>query len=133
MPNFSYSLAQTIAFSYAAILIGLYTLVVSTGQLDPSSASSVALLYDLTAIRIWIVVAGLATYSWLLASKAPLAMPMAIMSALAWVMFIEDYMVLDSVLFLPEHPLAKAAVVMRPLFMVSLTYICFKQFESEDA
>ena len=100
MPNFSYSLAQTISFSYAAILIGLYTLVVSTGQLTPSSASSVALLYDLTAIRIWIVVAGLVTYSWLLASKARLAMPMAIMSALAWVMFIEDYMVLDSVLFL---------------------------------
>jgi hypothetical protein len=48
-------------------------------------------------------------------------------------MFIEDYLVLDSVLFLPEHPLAKAAVFMRPLFMVSLTYICFKQFESEEA
>ena len=83
MPNFSYSLAQTISFSYAAILIGLYTLVVSTGQLDPSSVSSVALLYDLTAIRIWIVVAGLATYGWFLASKALLAMPLTIMSALS--------------------------------------------------
>jgi len=48
-------------------------------------------------------------------------------------MFIEDYMVLDSVLFFPEHPLAKAAVIARPLFLVGLTYICFKHFESEGS
>ena len=128
-----YNIARVICFSYAVVLIGLYTLVSSTGQIDPSSNSSAALLQDLTAIRIWIVIVGLVVYSWLLASKSPMAMPLAVLSALAWVMFIEDYMVLDSVLFFPEHPLAKAAVIARPLFLVGLTYICFKHFESEGS
>lgn len=77
------------------------------------------------------MIGGLAVYSWLLASKAPTAMTLAALSALAWVMFIEDYMVLDSVLFVAAHPLAQVAVIMRPLFLVGLTYICFKHFESE--
>lgn len=128
-----YVVAQLVCFSYAAVLIGLYTLVAATGQVIPSSNSSVALLQDLTAIRIWIVIVGLAVYSWLWASKASLATPLAVLSALAWVMFIEDYMVLDSVLFIAKHPLGQAAVIMRPLFIVALTYQCFKQFEFEAA
>lgn len=126
-----YRVAQIICFSYAAVLIGLYTLVAATGQLDPSFNSAETLLQDLMAIRIWIVIGGLAFYSWLLVSKASTAMTLVVLSVLAWVMFIEDYMVLDSVLFLAEHPLAQAAVIMRPLFLVGLTYICFKHFESE--
>lgn len=126
-----YRVAQIICFSYAAVLIGLYTLVAATGQLDPSFNSAETLLQDLMAIRIWIVIGGLAFYSWLLVSKASTAMTLVVLSVLAWVMFIEDYMVLDSVLFLAEHPLAQAAVIMRPLFLVGLTYICFKHYESE--
>ena len=126
-----YVVAQFMCFSYAAVLIGLYTLVAVTGQVTPSSSSSVTLLQDLTAIRIWVVIVGLAVYSWLWASKASLAMPLAVLSALAWVMFIEDYMVLDSFLFVAEHPLGQAAVIMLPLFIVALTYQCFKQFEFE--
>ena len=126
-----YIVAQTICFSYVAVLIALYTLVAATGQLNPSLNSAETLLQDLTAIRIWIVIGGLAVYSWLLASKAPTAMTLAVLSALAWVMFIEDYMVLDSVLFVAEHPLAQAAIITRPLFLVGLTYICFKHFDSE--
>jgi hypothetical protein len=125
-----YIVAQIVCFVYAALLIGLYTLVAATTQLDPSLNSAETLLQDLTAIRIWIVIGGLAVYSWLLASKASTAMTLAVLATLAWVMFIEDYMVLDSVLFVAEHPLAQAAIIMRPLFLVGLTYICFKHFES---
>jgi hypothetical protein len=125
-----YIVAQIVCFLYAALLIGLYTLVAATTQLDPSLNSAETLLQDLTAIRIWIVIGGLAVYSWLLASKASTAMTLAVLATLAWVMFIEDYMVLDSVLFVAEHPLAQAAIIMRPLFLVGLTYICFKHFES---
>ena len=126
-----YIIAQIVCFSYAAVLIGLYILVASIGQLDPSLNSAETLLQDLTAIRIWIVIGGLTLYSWLLAREASTAMTLAVLSALAWVMFIEDYMVLDSVLFVAEHPLAQAAVIMRPIFLVGLTYICFKHFETE--
>ena len=53
----------------------------------------------------------------------------AVLTAVAWSMFLEDYMVLDSVLFIASHPLAQAVVFTRPIFLVALTYVAFKQWE----
>ena len=67
------------------------------------------LVQDLTAVRIWIVVAGLALYSWKSATNQPSALVVTVLTAVAWIMFLEDYMVLDSVLFVDSHPLAQEA------------------------
>ena len=58
------------------------------------------LVQDLTAVRIWIVVSGLALYSWKSATNQPSALVVTVLTAVAWIMFLEDYTVLDSVLFL---------------------------------
>ena len=52
-----------------------------------------------------------------------------VLTAVAWIMFLEDYMVLDSVLFVASHPLAQAVVFTRPVFLVALTYAAFKELE----
>ena len=87
------------------------------------------LVQDLTAVRIWIVVAGLALYSWKSATNQPSALVVTVLTAVAWIMFLEDYMVLDSVLFVASHPLAQAVVFTRPFFLVALTYVAFKEWE----
>ncbi len=84
------------------------------------------LVQDLTAVRIWIVVAGLALYSWKSATNQPSALVVTVLTAVAWIMFLEDYTVLDSVLFQSSHPLAQAVVFTRPVFLVALTYVAFK-------
>lgn len=56
-------------------------------------------------------------------------MVVVVLTASAWVMFLEDYMVLDSVLFVASHPLAQAVVFTRPIFLVALTYLALKQWE----
>ena len=48
-------------------------------------------------------------------------------------MFLEDYMVLDGVLFIVDHPLAQLVIITRPIFMVALTYVAFKQWEVDLA
>jgi hypothetical protein len=52
-----------------------------------------------------------------------------VLTASAWVMFLEDYTVLDRVLFVASHPLAQALVFTRPIFLVALTYVALKQWE----
>ena len=84
------------------------------------------LVQDLTAVRIWIVVAGLALYSWKSATNQPSALVVTVLTAVAWIMFLEDYMVLDSVLFVASHPLAQTVVFTRSVFLVELTYVAFK-------
>jgi hypothetical protein len=42
-------------------------------------------------------------------------------------MFLEDYMVLDGVLIVANHPLAQLVILTRPIFLIALTYLAFKQ------
>lgn len=126
---FMYKLSVSICFLFASLVIALFTLIITDGSFEPSTDRGAILVQDLTAVRIWIVVAGLALYSWKSATNQPSAVVVAVLTAIAWIMFLEDYMVLDSVLFIASHPLAQAVVFTRPIFLVALTYVAFKQWE----
>ena len=124
-----YKLSVSICFLFASLVIALFTLIISDGSFEPATDSGATLVQDLTAVRIWIVFIGLALYSWKSATNQPNAVVVAVLTAIAWIMFLEDYMVLDSVLFVASHPLAQAVVFMRPAFLVALTYVAFKQWQ----
>ena len=124
-----YKLSVSICFLFASLVIALFTLIINDGSFEPATDSGATLVQDLTAVRIWIVFIGLALYSWKSATNQPNAVVVAVLTAIAWIMFLEDYMVLDSVLFVASHPLAQAVVFMRPVFLVALTYVAFKQWE----
>ena len=124
-----YKLSVSVCFLFASLVIALFTLIISDGSFEPATDSGATLVQDLTAVRIWIVFIGLALYSWKSATNQPNAVVVAVLTAIAWIMFLEDYMVLDRVLFVASHPLAQAVVFMRPVFLVALTYVAFKQWE----
>ena len=124
-----YKLSVSICFLFASLVIALFTLIISDGSFEPATDSGATLVQDLTAVRIWIVFVGLALYSWKSATNQPNAVVVAVLTAIAWIMFLEDYMVLDRVLFVASDPLAQAVVFMRPVFLVALTYVAFKQWE----
>ena len=124
-----YKLSVSICFLFASLVIALFTLIINDGSFEPATDSGATLVQDLTAVRIWIVFVGLSLYSWKSATNQPNAVVVAVLTAIAWIMFLEDYMVLDSVLFVASHPLAQAVVFMRPVFLVALTYVAFKQWE----
>ena len=54
---------------------------------------------------------------------------MTVLTAIAWIMFLEDYRGLDSVPFIASHPLAQAVMFSCPIFLVALTYVALKQWE----
>lgn len=78
------------------------------------------------------MVAGLALYSWKSATNKPGALVVTVLTAVACIMFFDDYMVLDSVLFIASHPLAQAVVFTRPVFLVALTYVAIKEWEVDQ-
>lgn len=124
-----YRLSVSICFLFASLVIALFTLIMSDTSFQKITDQGTTLVQDLTAVRIWIVVAGLALYSWKSATNQPSALVVTVLTAVAWIMFLEDYMVLDSVLFVASHPLAQAVVFTHPVFLVALTYVAFKEWE----
>ena len=126
-------IAQAVCYVFASLVIALFTLVLTSETFEPRSASASILSQDLSTIRIWIVVTGLSVYSWRAANGQSLKLTVAVLTAVAWIMFFEDYLVLDNVLFVAQHPLATAVQVTRPAFLLAVTYVAFKQWELEDA
>jgi hypothetical protein len=114
-------------------VIALFTLIISDDSFTPGNEKAAILIQDLTSLRAWVVVIGLLVFSWNAATNRPNALFVTIFTALAWVMFLEDYMVLDGVLFIVDHPLAQLVIITRPIFMVALTYVAFKQWEVDLA
>lgn len=47
--------------------------------------------------------------------------------------FIEDFLVLESSFFLPEHPMAGALYALRPLFMLMMVYWAVRRRSIETA
>gem|GEM_PF-726765 len=124
-----YRFSVFLCFFFASLVIALFTLIVSDDTFAPGSDNAAILVQDLTSLRAWVVVIGLVGFSWNAATKKPNALLVTVLTALAWVMFLEDYMVLDSVLFIANHPMAQAVIITRPVFLVALTYVAFKQWE----
>ena len=124
-----YRLSVFLCFFFASLVIALFTLIVSDDTFTPGSDNAAILVQDLTSLRAWVVVIGLVGFSWNAATKKPNALFVTVFTALVWVMFLEDYMVLNSVLFIANHPMAQAVIITRPVFLVALTYVAFKQWE----
>ncbi len=124
--------AQAICYVFASLVIALSTLVLNSDTFEPRSPSAAILSQDLNTIRIWIVVTGLSVYSWRAASGQSLKLTLGVLTVVAWIMFFEDYLILDNVLFVAEHPIATAVQLSRPAFLVAVTYVAFKQWELED-
>ena len=92
-----YKVSFIICFIFANPAIALFTLIISGGSFEPSIDQRATLVQVLTEVRIWIVVAGLAFYSWKSATNQPSAMVMVmgVLTTVACITFLEDYMVLD--------------------------------------
>jgi hypothetical protein len=125
--------AQAICYVFASLIIALFTLVLRSDTFEPLSTSASILSQDLSTIRIWIVVTGLSVYLWRAASGQSLRLTLGVLTVVAWIMFFEDVLVLDKVLFVTQHPLATAVKVIRPAFLLAVTYVAFKQWELEGA
>ena len=128
-----YKLSVALCFLFSSLIIALFTLIIADESFVPNSYKAEVLLQDLTSLRAWIVVIGLILFAWNAATRRPNALTVTSLTALAWVMFLEDYIVLDGVLFIANHPLAQAVVMTRPIFLVALTYVAFKQREVDLA
>jgi hypothetical protein len=125
--------AQAICYVFASLVIALFTLVIRSDTFEPLSTSASILSQDLSTIRIWIVVTGLSVYLWRAASGQSLRLTLGVLTVVAWIMFFEDVLVLDKVVFVTQHPLATAVQVIRPAFLLAVTYVAFKQWELEGA
>ena len=103
---------------YVGCLLGLhvlyYTGVFSSIDRDPSAM--------IHAIRTGFICAFISVISIQIARRKPFGLLIVAAVSYAAATFIEDFLVIESSFFLPEHPLAGALFSLRPLFLLMVLY-----------
>ena len=68
-----------------------------------------------------------------IARRRPFGLLIVAAASYSGATFIEDFLVLESSFFLPEHPMAKALFALRPLFLVILVYWAMRRRSIETS
>ncbi len=118
----------SISIVYFYCLFVLYVFLISPGDvLNPEIATQYYFAIKLTTVRLVVIVFGLIAYpvilSWFL--KYAKCVTVAL-TAWAFIMYIEDYFVLYSMIEYPQGSSIDAVHLLRPIFIVSLIWMCFE-------
>ena len=104
--------------AYACGLLGLHALyyagIFTAMERDPSTI--------IHATRTTFVCTFFTLISLQIARRQPSGLLIVAAASYSGATFIEDFLVLESSFFLPEHPMAGALYALRPLFLLMLIY-----------
>ena len=103
---------------YVCCLLGLHVLyyagLFTSTERDPSVMIHTTRTFVVTSFFLLICMQ--------IARQRPFSLLVVAAASYAGAAFIEDFLVIESSFFLPEHPMAGPLYVLRPLFMVMLIY-----------
>jgi len=114
--------SERIAFAllatYVCCLLGLHALyyagLFTAIERDPSVMIHATRTFFVTSFFILICVQ--------IARARPFGLLVVAAASYSGATFVEDFLVIESSFFLPEHPMARPLYALRPLFMVLLIY-----------
>ena len=119
-------IAISIVYSYCFFV--LYVFLISPGDvLNPEIATQYYFAIKLTTVRLVVIVFGLVAYPVILSWFLKYARYVTVaLTAWALIMYIEDYFVLYSMIEYPQGSSIDAVHLLRPIFIVSLIWMCFE-------
>ncbi len=118
----------SIIIGYAFCLLSFFVLVTAT--LDPLAPNHVLINHattKLTSIRLAILTFGLVSILFTLKYSLTYAKYVTVaLTAWAFIMYIEDYFILYSMIEYPEGSSIDVVHLLRPIFIISLIWMCFE-------
>ena len=118
-----YKLCEAIVFIFLGYYAAFALQMNAIGGIPSDSQDAVYLARSLVDYRAGFIVCLTSLYVFLRVTKRQVHTMVTISALLAWVMFLEDILALESAFFVPELTLAKIIQFTRPFFILALTYM----------
>ena len=130
----AYNVCEGFLYLFAAAVMAHTLLVLQMGGAAAVTASTDAfqMAQDLVHYRAAITGGLIALYLYLRISKRPVAKVLAIVSAISWIAFIEDYLALDNIFFVSDSITGLTVQTLRPIYLVSIVYLAVEAFRRES-
>jgi hypothetical protein len=110
-----------------AILVALY------GDPQPAVTDAGYLIREMTSFRAGFTSLLLSVYLWFRLTNKKTALLLKSIALVSWVSFLEDFMLLENIFYMPELLSGKLVQFLRPIYLITIVYMVIEAHRREKS
>jgi len=107
-----------------ASMVILHTILVALfGDLQPAVTDAGYLIREMISFRAGFTGLLLSVYFWFRLTNKKTALLLKSIALVSWVSFLEDFMLLENIFYMPELLSGKLVQFLRPIYLITIVYM----------
>ncbi|MDA8951223.1 hypothetical protein N9H70_11275 [Pseudomonadales bacterium] len=109
---------------FFAVMVVLHTILVALfGDSQPAVTDAGYLIREMISFRAGFTSLLLSVYFWFRLTNKKTALLLKSIALVSWVSFLEDFMLLENIFYMPELLSGKLVQFLRPIYLITIVYM----------
>jgi hypothetical protein len=117
-------IVSELLIGFFAVAVVLHTILVALfGDLQPAVTDAGYLIREMISFRAGFTSLLLSVYLWFRLTNKKTALLLKSIALVSWVSFLEDFMLLENIFYMPELLSGKLVQFLRPIYLITIVYM----------
>ena len=117
-------IVSELLIGFFAVMVVLHTILVALfGDLQPAVTDAGYLIREMISFRAGFTGLLLSVYLWFRLTNKKTALLLKSIALVSWVSFLEDFMLLENIFYMPELLSGKLVQFLRPIYLITIVYM----------
>ena len=117
-------IVSELLIGFFAVMVVLHTILVALfGDLQPAVTDAGYLIREMISFRAGFTSLLLSVYLWFRLTNKKTALLLKSIALVSWVSFLEDFMLLENIFYMPELLSGKLVQFLRPIYLITIVYM----------
>jgi len=117
-------IVSELLIGFFAVVVILHTILVALfGDLQPAVTDAGYLIREMISFRAGFTSLLLSVYLWFRLTNKKTALLLKSIALVSWVSFLEDFMLLENIFYMPELLSGKLVQFLRPIYLITIVYM----------
>ncbi|MDA7591971.1 hypothetical protein OAX30_01780 [Pseudomonadales bacterium] len=117
-------IVSELLIGFFAVMVVLHTILVALfGDLQPAVTDAGYLIREMISFRAGFTSLLLSVYFWFRLTNKKTALLLKSIALVSWVSFLEDFMLLENIFYMPELLSGKLVQFLRPIYLITIVYM----------
>ena len=117
-------IVSELLIGFFAVMVILHTILVALfGDLQPAVTDAGYLIREMISFRAGFTGLLLSVYVWFRLTNKKTALLLKSIALVSWVSFLEDFMLLENIFYMPELLSGKLVQFLRPIYLITIVYM----------
>ena len=125
-------IVSELLIGFFAVVVVLHTILVALfGDLQPAVTDAGYLIREMISFRAGFTSLLLSVYLWFRLTNKKTALLLKSIALVSWVSFLEDFMLLENIFYMPELLSGKLVQFLRPIYLITIVYMVIEAHRRE--